>query len=97
VICGVGRRRRSDPTLLWLWRRPAAIALIEPLVWELPCAVGAAQEMAKRQNKNKNKKKKTTEPEFRTVNVILASAIFSSLTRDKTRSSRRGAVVNESD
>ena len=41
----------KDPALLWLWRRLAATALIRPLAWESPYAVGAAQEMAKRQNK----------------------------------------------
>jgi len=43
----------EDLTLLWLWRRPAATALIQPLAWEPPYAVGAAQEMAKRQKNNK--------------------------------------------
>ena len=33
--CDVGRRRRSDPWLLWLWCRLAAVALIGPLAWEL--------------------------------------------------------------
>ena len=28
VSCGVGCRRGSDPTLLWLWRRLAATAPI---------------------------------------------------------------------
>ena len=28
VSCGVGRRHGLDPTLLWLWCRPAATALI---------------------------------------------------------------------
>ena len=42
VICGVGRRCGSDPALLWLWFRPAAAALIQPLAWELPCAMGVA-------------------------------------------------------
>ena len=37
--------------LLWLWRRPAATALIRPLGWEFPYAVGVAQEMVKRQKK----------------------------------------------
>ena len=32
----------KDLVLLWLWCRPAAVAPIRPLVWELPCAVGAA-------------------------------------------------------
>ena len=39
---GVSRRRGLDPALLWLWRRPAATALIRPLAWELPYAVGTA-------------------------------------------------------
>ena len=49
MSCSVGRRRGSDPTLLWLWCRPVAIALIRLLAWEPPYAAGAAQEMAKRQ------------------------------------------------
>ena len=36
----VGRRLGSDPELLWLWRRLVATALIRPLAWELPYAVG---------------------------------------------------------
>jgi len=48
---GVGCRRGSDLVLLWLWRRPAAIAPIGPLAWESPYAVGAALEKAKRQKK----------------------------------------------
>ena len=51
MSCGVGRRRSSDPTLLWLWRRPVATAPIGPLAWELPHASGAALEKAKRQTK----------------------------------------------
>ena len=42
MSCGVGRRYSLDLVLLWLWCRPAAIALIRPLVWELPCAMGVA-------------------------------------------------------
>ena len=38
----VGHRRDLDPALLWLWWRPAAVALIRPLAWELPYATGAA-------------------------------------------------------
>ena len=49
MSCGVGCRRGSDPTVLWLWRRLAATAPIGPLAWEPPYATGAAQEMAKRQ------------------------------------------------
>ena len=57
MSCGVGCRRSSDPTLLWLWRRPAATAPIRPLAWEPPYAVGVALEMAKRQKKKENQEK----------------------------------------
>ena len=36
------------PLLLWLWRRPAAVALMGPLAWELPCAVGEALKKKKK-------------------------------------------------
>jgi len=55
VSCGVGRRRGSDPTLLWLWRKLAATAPIQPLAREPPYAAGAAQEMAKKKDKKKKK------------------------------------------
>jgi len=42
MSCDVGLRRSSDPALLWLWHRPAAVALIQLLAWELPYSVGAA-------------------------------------------------------
>ena len=38
----VGHRYGLDLALLWLWCRPAAAALICPLAWELPYAVGVA-------------------------------------------------------
>ena len=53
MSCGVGRRRGSDPALLWLWLRPVATAPIGPLAWEPPYAAGAAQ-----RNSKKTKKKK---------------------------------------
>ena len=43
----------SDPTLLWLWCRPVATALIRPLDWDPPYAMGLALEKAKRQKKKK--------------------------------------------
>ena len=52
MSCGVGWRCDSDPE--WLWCRPAAIALIQSLAWELPSAVGAA---LKKKKKKKAKKK----------------------------------------
>ena len=52
---GVGCRRGSDPMLLWLWHRPAATALIRPLAWEPPYAVGVAQENTQKRPKKKVK------------------------------------------
>ena len=37
--------------LLWLWHGPAAIALIQPLAWGHPYAVGVALERQKHQKK----------------------------------------------
>jgi len=48
VSCDTGCRCGLDPDLLRLWRRPVATALIRPLAWEPPYAVGVAQEMAKK-------------------------------------------------
>ena len=59
MSCGVGGRRRSDPTLLWLWRRPATTALIRPLAWEPPYAMGAA---LKRQKKKKKRPRNSPTP-----------------------------------
>ena len=58
MSCGVGRRRASDPVLLWLWRRPVATAPIRPLAWELPYAPGVAL------------KKKKTEKQFYHVTLF---------------------------
>ena len=58
MSCDVGRRSGLDPTLLWLWCRPAATALIRPLTWEPPYAEGAALKKAKRQKTNKQTKTK---------------------------------------
>ena len=55
MTCGVGRRHGSDLVLLWLWRRPAAIAPIQPLGWQLSYAAGAA--LKSKKNKQTNKKK----------------------------------------
>ena len=42
VSCGVGQRLGLDAVLLWLWCRLAAAALIRPLAWEFPQAIGVA-------------------------------------------------------
>ena len=62
MSCDVGHRRSLDLVLLWLWCRPEATALVRPLAWEPPYAVGAAQEKAKRQKTKKQQKK-----EFQTL------------------------------
>ena len=53
---GVGRRRGSDPALLWFLCRPAATVLIRPLAWEPPYATGAALKGQKTKKKKKEKK-----------------------------------------
>ena len=50
LSCVVGRRRGLDPELLWLWHRPAAIALTPPLAWNLPYAAGSALKSKQKQN-----------------------------------------------
>ena len=44
----------------------AAEAGIQPLVWELPCAAGAAQEIATTTDKKKKKDKKTKQNKTKT-------------------------------
>jgi len=67
---GVGRRRGLDPELLWLWRRLAATAPIQPLAWEPPYAAGAAQEMAKRKKKRKKRRKNSLAQRRNSINLI---------------------------
>ena len=40
VSCGVDCRWGLDPTLLWLWHRPATVAPTQPLAWEPSYAAG---------------------------------------------------------
>ena len=51
MTCGVGRRQGSDLVLLWLrlWHRLTAVALIQPLAWELPYATDVAQKRKKKE------------------------------------------------
>ena len=53
MSCGVGRSHSSDPTLLWLRRRLAAVAPIQPLAWEPPYAAGAVLKAQKKKKKKK--------------------------------------------
>ena len=48
MSCGIGHRHGSDLVLLWLWHRLAAAALIGPLAWEPPYAVGVALKRLKK-------------------------------------------------
>ena len=57
----------EDLALLWLWCRPAAVALIRPLAWEPPCAVGAALKSKKRKRKPETWCLKTIKTYFLTV------------------------------
>ena len=66
MSCGVGCGRGSDPTLLWLWCRLTATALIRPLAWEPPYAEsktkkkeeGGGRRRRRKRKKRKSKKKK---------------------------------------
>ena len=53
---GVGHRCSLDLPLLWLWHRPAAVAPIRPLAWELPYAAGVALKGKKKKKKREREK-----------------------------------------
>ena len=65
MSCAVDLGHGSDLALLWLWRRPAAIALIQPLAWEPPYAVSEA---LKRQKITKIKS--GCDDGYTTINII---------------------------
>ena len=56
VSCGVGCRRGSDLSLLWLWCRLAAVVLIQPLAWEPPYAVVLALKSKKKKEEEEKRK-----------------------------------------
>ena len=53
MTCCLGHRHGSDLALLWLWHRLVAVALIGPLAWEPPYAMGADLKRQKTKNKTK--------------------------------------------
>ena len=53
MSCGVCHKCGSDPTLLWLWCRLVAAALIQTLAWEPPRDPSAALKRQKTQEKKK--------------------------------------------
>ena len=54
----VCRRCSLDPVFLWLWRRPAVTALVQPLAWKPPYAVSVTLNRQKTKDKKRQKKKK---------------------------------------
>ena len=60
MSCGVRRRCGSDPTLLWLWCRLAAIAPIRLLAWEPPYAALKGQKIKQKKQTKKTKQTKNT-------------------------------------
>ena len=53
MSCGIAYRQGLDPTMLWLWYRPGATALIQPLAWEPPYAAGLALKSQKDREREK--------------------------------------------
>ena len=51
MSCGVGHKCGLDLVSLWLWRRPAATAPMQPLAWEPPYALGMALKRLKKKEK----------------------------------------------
>ena len=49
-IPGLAQWVKEDLTLLWLWYRPVATALIQPVAWELPHTTSAALKRQKKKN-----------------------------------------------
>ena len=80
VSCGIGRRHGSDPTLLWLLRRPTATAPIQPLAWEPPYSAEAAQENGKKTNNNNN-----SSSYFKQWSYILICIIYNIRKSDMTK------------
>ena len=65
MSCGVG----GVLALLWLWRRPAAVAPIRPLAWEPPHAMSTAL----KDKKTKTNKQKTLHKIVYSINSIIIS------------------------
>ena len=51
---GVGHSGGLNPTFLWLSCRPTAVALIQPLAWKLPYALGALLKRKKKKKEQNN-------------------------------------------
>ena len=87
MSCCVGRRCSSDPVLLWLWCRPAAVALIPPLAWKLPHAAPAAVKINKLINlKNKGswdeRRQKAHDPHMLEISILCSSTAYADRIND---------------
>ena len=60
MSCGVGHRHSSEPTLLWLWRKSAAVAPIWSPAWVSPYASLKKQKKKKKKNLKKKNNNKLT-------------------------------------
>ena len=69
----IGHRHGSDATLLWLWYRPSAIALIQPRAWEPTYAACVALKRPKQKNK-KTKQKLTHTQKIQNIGGHLSIA-----------------------
>ena len=76
MSCGVIHRLGSDSKLpgpgLWV----AAVALIQPLAWELPYARGVALKRKKKKKKEKKRKEKKKKKNEMTKSSINSSYIY---------------------
>ena len=52
MSCAIGCRHSLDLALLWLRHRLAAVAVIQPLAWELPNATSVALKRKKKKKKD---------------------------------------------
>ena len=101
----------KDLALLWLWHKPAAVILIQPLAWELPFASDAAVKKKKKRNQivinpeesgNKNvpkKKRKLSskeEPLSSGPEEAAGSRSYSSKKRKNSKSSPRATRMDTS-
>ena len=62
--CDVDLRHGLGMALLWLWHRPAAAALIQPLAWELPSAMGTAKKERKKEGRKEGRKERKEKENF---------------------------------
>ena len=75
MSCAVGHRRVSDLALLWLWHRLAATALIQPLAWEPPCAVGVALKSQKKKKKKRSLRTKLLGAKEETLTILCFNSL----------------------